>query len=159
MYQLILVPVDGSDYARKALQIACKLADPAHAVIYLLNVTQLPAAQDPLGMAVGAPALGASEEEAMQAGLALVEQMKNAEEAGHDLIERSKSAVGLVDIELQSVVKVGAPAEVIAGEAARLGVEAIVMGSRGVSDLQGLMVGSVSHKVMHTAECTVITVH
>ena len=35
----------------------------------------------------------------------------------------------------------------------------IVMGSRGLSPLQGLFLGSVSHKVFHLAECTCATVH
>lgn len=159
MYQSILVPVDGSDYARKALDIACELADPARATIYLLNVTHLPTAQDPLGIAVGAPAFGASEEEAMQAGLDLIEQIKKAEQEGQNLIGRTKSATGAANIELKGEVRMGLPAEVIASEAARLEVDAIVMGSRGLSDLKGLVIGSVSHKVMHIARCTVITVH
>jgi nucleotide-binding universal stress UspA family protein len=32
------------------------------------------------------------------------------------------------------------------------------MGSRGLSDLKGLMLGSISHKVANSAPCTVITV-
>lgn len=159
MYQSILVPIDGSEYAHKAFEVACKLATPSHATIYLLHVPELPEAEDALGKAVGASDLEASEEEAKQSGLELLNKIKTAEEAGHNLIERAKSAVGLVDVELQPVVKMGNPAEVIVNEAARLGVEAIVMGSRGISDLQGLVIGSVSHKAMHTAECTVITVH
>ena len=37
-------------------------------------------------------------------------------------------------------------------------VDAIVIGSRGLSDIKGLFLGSVSHKVGHLAECTCITV-
>ena len=123
MYQSILVPVDGSEYSQKALKVASQLANSDEAVIYLLNVPELPPATDPLGIAVGASSLDISTGEIEAAGERLVEQLKGAEEAG------------------------------------RLGVEAIVMGSRGMSDLKSLAVGSTSHKVMHTANCTVITVH
>ena len=34
----------------------------------------------------------------------------------------------------------------------------IVMGTRGLSDLKGRFVGSVSHKLSHLADCTFITV-
>jgi nucleotide-binding universal stress UspA family protein len=34
----------------------------------------------------------------------------------------------------------------------------IVMGSRGPSDIEGLPLGGVSHKVIHMAQCTCITV-
>jgi nucleotide-binding universal stress UspA family protein len=32
------------------------------------------------------------------------------------------------------------------------------MGSRGVTDFNGLLMGSVSHKISHLAKCTCITV-
>ena len=37
-------------------------------------------------------------------------------------------------------------------------IDTIVMGTRGLSDLQGLVLGSVAHKVTHAAPCTVVTV-
>ena len=46
----------------------------------------------------------------------------------------------------------------IAGLAQDRKADAIVMGSRGLSDIKGLFLGSVSHKVSHLAECTCITV-
>ncbi|MEX2523425.1 MAG: universal stress protein [Gammaproteobacteria bacterium] len=158
MYQSILVPIDGSDNAQKALEIACKIAASAQSTIYLLNVPELPPATDALGKAVGAPALDASSGEAIQSGLELIEQTKQAEQSGRNLIERIRNASGLTNIVLETVVKTGSPAEVILDQAAELGVEAIVMGSRGMSDWKGLVIGSVSHKVMHTANCAVILV-
>lgn len=158
MYKSILVPVDGSEYAQKALNVACHLADSSHTVIYVLNVPELPPATDPLGIAVGASSLDVSPEEVEVAGEKLLEHVQAAEQSGHNLIERIKSAIGL-DFEIQSIVRMGQPAEVILEEAKSLGVEAIVMGSRGLGNLRSLAIGSVSHKVMHAAECTVITVH
>lgn len=37
-------------------------------------------------------------------------------------------------------------------------IDCVVMGSRGLSELQGLFLGSVSHKVANHAPCTCITV-
>jgi len=159
MFESILVPVDGSEYAQKALNVACKLATSSHSVIYILHVPEPPPATDPLGIAVGAPSLEISNAEVEQAGQNLVTHIQEAEQQGHNLIERLKEAVGLMDVEIKPMVRTGPPAAVIIEEAKSLGVEAIVMGSRGLSDFKSLVVGSVSHKVMHTADCTVITVH
>lgn len=159
MYHSILVPVDGSEYSEKALKIACQLAASAHAVIYILNVPEMPPATDPLGIATGATSLDISQIEVERAGHDLLNQIKNAEQAGHNVIERIQSAIGLTDVEMKTIVRMGSPAKVIVEEAFELGVEAIVMGSRGMSDIKSLIVGSISHKVMHTADCTVITVH
>nr|WP_281430368.1 universal stress protein [Salinicola acroporae] len=53
----------------------------------------------------------------------------------------------------------GRPAQTIVQQATDLGVDMIIMGSRGLSDLKSLVVGSVSHKVSHIAPCPVITLH
>jgi nucleotide-binding universal stress UspA family protein len=37
-------------------------------------------------------------------------------------------------------------------------VDMIFLGSRGLGDAKGLLMGSVSHKVAHLAECTCVSV-
>jgi nucleotide-binding universal stress UspA family protein len=56
------------------------------------------------------------------------------------------------------VLTTGSPAKEILEIAGRLDVDFIVMGSRGRGDLEGLLIGSVSHKVSHLAKQTCITV-
>jgi nucleotide-binding universal stress UspA family protein len=55
-------------------------------------------------------------------------------------------------------VAAGHVAKAIVETAAANGVDLIVMGSRGLSDLQALMLGSVSHEVMHAAATPVLVV-
>lgn len=160
MYESILVPVDGSDHSQKALAIACQLAAPSRAVIYILNAPEMPPATDPLGIAVGAPGMEISTEAMNQAGQEVIKQVQAAEEAGRGLLDRfAENTAGSADYEIKPVVRVGTPSRVIVEEAANLKVDVIVMGSRGMSNLKSLIIGSTSHKVMHTAGCTVITVH
>jgi nucleotide-binding universal stress UspA family protein len=52
----------------------------------------------------------------------------------------------------------GDPVDGILDRVRQESADAIVMGSRGLSDLKGTFVGSVSHKVAHEADCTCITV-
>ena len=52
----------------------------------------------------------------------------------------------------------GEPATVISRLAKEEGYSMIVMGSRGLSDIKGFLLGSISHKVLHLAECPVVIV-
>ncbi|MCG6657455.1 universal stress protein [Halomonas campisalis] len=148
MYQSILVPVDGSAFAEKALRVAQYLAG-ASATLYLIHV-QRPL--DDVGLLIGGSGLPVSEE-------VIQRLVSERESQARAVLEKTRSAVSLDGVEVKEIVAKGQAAEAIIEEARALGVEAIVMGSRGMSDLQGMVTGSVSHRVSHTAECTVITVH
>jgi len=52
----------------------------------------------------------------------------------------------------------GDPGPTIARYAGDNGFDQIVMGTRGLGDLKGLILGSVSHQVMHLAKCAVTLV-
>jgi nucleotide-binding universal stress UspA family protein len=52
----------------------------------------------------------------------------------------------------------GKPAENIIAAAEHENADLIVMGRRGLGDIAGLLMGSVSHKVTHLAECACLTV-
>lgn len=141
-------------------QIDLRLAGPTNgAKIHLLHVPEFPPARDAIGMAAGATALSYSRQEIEAAGRRVIEKIRDAEKSGQDLIGQVEGAVGPADVESRYIVEMSQPAEVIVDNARKLDVDAVVMGSRGMSDLKGLLIGSVSHKVMHTAPCRVILVH
>lgn len=60
--------------------------------------------------------------------------------------------------DIETLVMTGSPAKAILEAANRYRADFIVMGSRGLGDLKGLLVGSVSHKVSHLAKQTCIVV-
>ncbi|MDZ7854157.1 MAG: universal stress protein [Halomonas sp.] len=149
MYQSILVPVDGSSHAEQALQVAAQLARGTSATLHLMTVAEFP--PDNLGLFTGGTPEPFTEEEREKLAAGMKEE-------AHKTIDKARAAVDLADIEVKEVVRQGREAELIVKEAEALGVDAIVMGSRGVSDVRGMVFGSVSHKVSHTAGCSVITV-
>lgn len=164
MYKSILVPVDGSEHSRSALEIADRIGTAGETTLHLLHVSDVrPTREVPGGIDVGASAMASgmsfTPEEIEQMDRSLADKIAHAERAGRDLIERVKQAANLGERETNDIVRMGRPAEVIVEEAESLGAEAIVMGSRGMSDLASLLVGSVSHRVMHTAKCRVVLVH
>ncbi len=149
MYKSILVPVDGSSHAEKALAVAVQLAKGTSATLHLMTVAEFP--PDNLGLFTGGTPEPFTEEdrEKLAAGI---------KEEAHKVIDQARASVDLEGIEVEEVTRQGSPAKLIVREAENLGVDAIVIGSRGVSDVRGMMFGSVSHKVSHTADCSVITV-
>lgn len=72
------------------------------------------------------------------------------------IMRKTLSALGLPEERVMVEVQVGEPAEEIV-ELARLeDCELIVMGTRGLSPVKELLVGSVSNRVLHTAHCPVL---
>lgn len=145
MFKSLLVAVDGSEHAKKALRVACELVKNGDAKLHILHIPERLAHETTLVWGIGAVPLEASPEDIEKAGKQVIEKAKaNAQELGATQIETHLGQ--------------GEPARTILSEAEKLGVDAIVLGSRGLGDLAGLIMGSTSHKVTHGAKCTVITV-
>lgn len=145
MYKSILVPVDGSEHSLQALRVALTLATGDQATVHVLHVPPWPQANDVIGAAAGAPSMDISQDEILEAGRALLEKMLS--ELPDDQRERAVPLVAL-----------GNPADTILEAARNQRVDAIVMGSRGLGNLANMIMGSVSHKIMHAAECPTIIV-
>jgi len=149
MFKSLLIPIDGSRDSHTALKVACQLAAPVQGKLYLINV------RDPY------PQLHRGELISVEAAIKAA-SVDTAEKEGRALLDQALDTLPSFpgyNGEFDTIVKQGSPARVIVAEAERLGVDAIVMGSRGLGQFKGLMIGSVSHKVTHVANCRVICVH
>ena len=177
--QTILVALDGSRSADKALGIALDLARQHKAKLVILHVLlrdQEPAALLRLpGIAAGGPALAGQLKRLRKAD----PRKRSAEEIMNDLSEPSRSVPEAVLREIATLVlergraraarhRVGvemlepgdsAAATAIAAAATRLQADAIVMGSRGLRQIDSFTFGSVSQDVCRLAPCTCIAVH
>jgi nucleotide-binding universal stress UspA family protein len=149
MVKTILVPTDGSEHADKAVAFAGDSAEKYGAEVILLHV------MDDLGS-------GRVPDELR--GLAKLEHVQITErdirQAGaNELLQRAERRArehGAVRVEC--VIAQGDPTRRILDCAKAHKADLIIMGSRGLGDLRGLLLGSVSHKVGHLAKCTCITV-
>ena len=168
----ILVALDGSSHADKALTLAADLARGSNAKLVLVHVisdrsfTQAEgqlAAQQNLPRAVDGipvPSMRASLEEAERLAQSTSEAAFAARQAIADQIlregeARAKAAgVGTV----QCLTECGDPAAKILEISRSESPDLLIVGSRGLSNLQGMLLGSVSRKVAHHAECTCVTV-
>ncbi|MDD2443846.1 MAG: universal stress protein [Desulfotomaculaceae bacterium] len=80
------------------------------------------------------------------------------DEKVQDAMERTTAVFDKNKIKVDRVVKVGNPAQVIVDLAHDEGFDLIVIGSRGMGSLKGIVLGSVSSKVLQLANCPVTIV-
>lgn len=137
MFEKILVAVDESDHSKKALAMAGDLASMSKGEVRVLHVREVP-----LGM--GGPL---TEVEPSQQAQAYVD------EAVQTLTGRGITASGDVRNSHN-----GRIASEIVDESERFDASVIVLGSRGVTNIEGLILGSVTHKVLHLSKLPVIVV-
>lgn len=150
MNQKLLVAIDGSEHAWKALDLATNLAKASKAELIILHV--IPHEPMPEGLAQFAKAEGISIEEEKgryHASRGIGDRIANEAEA-----RVRKNGLERVTRRIAE----GNPTERIVAMAGAEGVDMVFVGSRGLSDAKGLLMGSVSHKVMHLAPCTCVAV-
>jgi nucleotide-binding universal stress UspA family protein len=174
MFNNILVPTDGSDHANKAVRVASDLAAKYDARVVFLHVLLSSAEVSDLVNLIDVMKLP----DDLRDELEQIEKLgKSALIGGRSLAMvlpvRSEVLVAVGDTLLDEAERVakddgvtkigrkwkqGAPATCILSSADEEKADLIVMGTRGLGDFKGLLVGSVSHKVSHLAPCTCITV-
>lgn len=146
----IMVAVDGSEQSDKALDFACDLSRSKSAALIIAHVQTehgAPIVPDELKRYNELEHVKITEQEILQkmSNDILHAAQKHARESG---VAQS-----------QTVLCEGDPADSLVALAAGEEADVLVLGSRGVSDLDGLLFGSTSHEVEHKAGCTVIVVH
>ena len=140
MFKNILVPVDGSDHALHALDVACDLAQKYAATLRLVH------AYPPIfieGM------MGSDDIEAIIATRA---------KAGDAILQRAVEHIQGRVTDVTTELREAPDAEAILEEAEVRHCDLIVMGTRGLGRLAGLLLGSVSQKVVQHARCPVLLV-
>ncbi|MGI9406075.1 MAG: universal stress protein [Hyphomicrobiaceae bacterium] len=171
MIKKILVPVDGSQHSVKAVELASDLASKYGAEIILLHVLLRGHMPDGLKKALEIE-VGKSKPSAdnlvniPQEIMARVGNKKDTQLSIEELNYIGKYVLSSVAsicqdkgvVKVERRVEEGNPAKIIIKIADDTQANMIVMGNRGLSDFQGMLVGSVSHKVSQLAKCTCVTV-
>ncbi len=159
MVKSILVPVDGSRQSDKAVEFAADIASKHDASLHLLNVLLYGHVPESIRNLSDKKA---REEPSLAVGAGYVEASlphEVLEDIAAKLLERAKKIAAEHGASRVSASwRGGTTTDSILAQAKEVKADTIVMGSRGLSDLKGLVVGSVSHKVQHLFEGTVITV-
>ena len=138
----ILVPIDFSVHSRNALKYAIPLAEEFHAQLHLVYVVEPTIYPADLGF--GQVVLPGVEDELRQ-------------KAAEELQELIATEIGDT-IVATACVRTGSPHQEILDEALVRNVDLIVLASHGHSGVEQILFGSTADRIVHHAECPVLTV-
>lgn len=174
MFRTVLVPVDGSDHSIKATAVASDLAAAYGARMVLMHVIADEDVPEELARFAEIENLpkrkeariGGHFEGTAHGPLRVPDGEREGADRHAVLLHIAERVLGDAEgvARLHGVkdtvmfTEEGDPVDRILQVARREHADAIVMGSRGLSDLAGVVMGSISHKVAHRAERTCITV-
>ncbi len=175
MFSRMLLPVDGSEHSHRAATVAGDLASKYDAEVVVLHVidrSQLDEAQEHMAEVEHVGSRGHEQYPwvaNVPAELAAMLQPDESAGQRQRMLEYLADKIVRASIErlrehevsydhIRVVFKNGNPAKRIIETAQDEKSDLIVMGSRGLSDFVGAFGGSVSHRVAHGADCSMITV-
>jgi nucleotide-binding universal stress UspA family protein len=136
-FRKILVGYDGSPQSEKAVDVAVSLAQCVDATVLVFAVARPPE-----------PATSVELEAVLD------DAREHYEQGFKKIVERAKSH----DIDLQTAIAVGHPAEQIVHRAETEHVDLIILGRRGMSMFEKWLLGSISERVLRYAHCPVMVV-
>ena len=134
MFNHILVAIDGSTHSHSTLNTTIEVAKKFQAEVTVVHFI---------------------EHEVGRASVYPTETLEVAKKMIADAV-KTVEAAGIRTTSQVNDVAHGHAAKAIVDIAHERGVNLIVMGSRGLSDIQGLLLGSVTHKVMQLANIPVL---
>jgi len=148
MFKNILVALDGSKHAKRAAVIATDLAQRYKSRLQFITVIKKapPRISDELRHYMEIENLTGTPDDLVSDAVHKIQ----SDAATH---ARKKGIK-----QVKKIAQSGPVARTIAGFAKREKIDLIVMGCRGLGEAEGLLLGSVSHKVVSMAGCPVMTV-
>jgi nucleotide-binding universal stress UspA family protein len=140
-FRTVLVPVDFSAHASAAMDLAVEIVRDGGGTIHLLHAYEVPLGTiPPYGVAVPE---------------SLLAQVRDA---AARRLEKAAQKIAAAGLPCETHVVHGPAADAIAEAAERLHADLIVMGTRGLTGLKHVLLGSVAERTVRIAPCSVLTV-
>ncbi|QLG40232.1 universal stress protein [Paenibacillus sp. FSL W7-1088] len=143
MFNKIIVAIDQAEITNKLLNATVEIARDKQSQVTLVNVSQ----------------------EYVSNGMTylpenfLEEILNEMKKASLEKLQQAKSKLKSVGINSETVLLKGDPSHEILKYAKDTEQQLIIIGSRGLSGIKEMMLGSVSHKVSQLSKCPVLIVH
>lgn len=144
MFKRILVPIDGSAGSREALGLAAAIAAACSSRITVLHVVE----PKPRGLLLT--------DSATWSAIYTHAFIDRLVEKGNAVLSAADDFLQEEPVDVKFSLKMGSPADVICETAGKEKFDLVVMGSRGMSDFKGTLLGSVSHDVLRKSPVPVL---
>jgi len=138
----IVLAADGSEHSGRAVEFLLQLRPPAARV----TVVSVVRPHRPLPL------------EGMPGGEAMLEIDRLERAAAQSLASGVQARLAEGGIQAEARVRSGDPAQEVLAATAERGAELVVAGARGVSFIEGLLMGSVADRLLRRAPCSVLLV-
>ena len=136
MFGTIALAIDGSEHSNKGIAVAAELARLAKGKVLVLHVR---------------------EHDLTKGQVWELETSEAADAIVRNAVDAIKKAGGTAEGDVIRTTH-GTVAQALTDSARDHGADTIVMGSRGLSDIAGMVLGSVTHKVIHLTSAIVVVV-
>ena len=140
MISKILVALDGSTHSEKALDYAIFLAKTCRASLGVIHVVHF-------------PTIPPTDPQTVNRILQLLETL------GNEILSKAEEKTKTSGLGVEKIKAQGYPVNYIVKNASERGYDLIIVGSRGMSGIKEVLLGSVSHGVSQRAKCPVLIVH
>lgn len=152
MIKKILVALDGSEPANKALNFALGIAETYSAELVLLNVYEPVTPFFSFPSEVGAPPVATP--------IVTAEFLKELRAQHEKILSEAlkKANRDKPNLKVSTMLSEGRPSDKIIDAANEGKFDLIVMGSRGIGGIKEIFLGSVSDRVADAAKCSVLIV-
>jgi len=137
MYDAILFPTDGSDAAGAALDLAIAAADAHDATLHVLYVAD-----------TNQPSLATIQGEVTDV----------LEGEGREIVEEAAGRARQAGVDAVDEVVQGGPSRTICDYVDSRGIDLVVMGTRGSRDIERIILGSVTERVVRNSAAPVLVV-
>ncbi|QTD38921.1 universal stress protein [Polaribacter batillariae] len=138
----ILVPIDFSKPSEYAAKMAAKIAKKAKATVYLIHMIELP---------TGVIDMGSGSK------FSIPESMLYLRKTREKVLDFKKSFFS-EDIPVEYFIKLNTPFDGIKKYADKIDADLIIMGSKGHSEFEEIIIGSNTEKIVRTSKTPVIVV-
>ncbi len=144
-YKTIVVPVDGSENGKRALQHAISVSERNEAQLIIVHVANI------------VSAISNFDQTPISGGYVSEQIAEDMEETGKEILNDIVKDVP-ADLKVKSVFEVGSPGPAVLAVAKKYNADLIVMGSHGRRGLEKLVLGSVTQRVLGVVHIPVLVV-